>query len=163
MQRGGGVEAVLLEREFVEFLRSKASSSYTVVDHHLSRLLWLYSLLWMPLLVLLLVMRMSNGSNSGDADWAGGSARCGSRQPSAGGASWPDMVYGGGGSTVGAAPCGRGSVLEGSSGGGDDDVGRPLQPGAPTDQRGCAGSAPRRSGAASVAKGGWSVAAPDAA
>ncbi|WIA32706.1 hypothetical protein OEZ86_005892 [Tetradesmus obliquus] len=60
-----------LKAKFMAYLAGQAHTSYSVVDNQLSWVLWLYSLIWMPLLVVLCFMRAARsaaprgGSSSG--------------------------------------------------------------------------------------------------
>ena len=52
-----------LKSKFLTFMLEQADTKYSVVDNKLNWVLWLYSLLWMPLLVLMCLTRMGRSSS----------------------------------------------------------------------------------------------------
>jgi hypothetical protein len=61
-----------LRDKFLVYMAAQANTSYSVVDNKLSWVLWLYSMIWMPLLIVLCFMRASRsvrppGGSSGKA------------------------------------------------------------------------------------------------
>jgi hypothetical protein len=59
-----------LQQRFLAFLSLKAASSYTRVDQRLSWVLWVYSTLWMPLLIVLCLLRSARGGSSSGGEAA---------------------------------------------------------------------------------------------
>jgi hypothetical protein len=53
-----------LKSKFLQFMADQANTKYSVVDNKLNWVLWLYSLIWMPLLVLMCLTRMGKGSGA---------------------------------------------------------------------------------------------------
>lgn len=53
-----------LKSKFLAFMADQADTKYSVVDNKLNWVLWMYSLIWMPLLVLMCLTRMGKGSGS---------------------------------------------------------------------------------------------------
>lgn len=51
-----------LKSKFLRFMAEQADTKYSVVDNQLTWVLWLYSLIWMPLLVLMCLTRMGKGA-----------------------------------------------------------------------------------------------------
>lgn len=51
-----------LKAKFLAFMAAAADTQYSVVDNKLSWVLWLYSLIWMPLLVVMCLTRSSSAS-----------------------------------------------------------------------------------------------------
>jgi len=52
-----------LKEKFLQFMADQADTKYSVVDNKLNWVLWLYSLIWMPLLVLMCLTRIGRGSS----------------------------------------------------------------------------------------------------
>lgn len=65
-----------LQQRFMAFLALKASTSYSRVEQQLSWVLWVYSTLWMPLLIVLCLSRASRRGDRASAG-AGAAARRG--------------------------------------------------------------------------------------
>lgn len=53
-----------IKTKFLVFMAEQADTKYSVVDNKLNWVLWLYSLVWMPLLVLMCLTRMGKSSSS---------------------------------------------------------------------------------------------------
>jgi hypothetical protein len=51
-----------LKAKFMAYMAAQANTSYSVVDNQLSWVLWLYSMIWMPLLVVMCFMRASRSA-----------------------------------------------------------------------------------------------------
>jgi hypothetical protein len=60
-----------LRDKFMAYMAAQANTSYSVVDNQLSWVLWLYSMIWMPLLVVMCFMRASRSAQQ----HGGGSSR----------------------------------------------------------------------------------------
>lgn len=54
-----------LKDKFMAFMALQANTSYSVVDNKLSWVLWLYSVIWMPLLMIMCITRASGSGGRG--------------------------------------------------------------------------------------------------
>jgi hypothetical protein len=66
-----------LKDKFMEYMAAQANTSYSVVDNKLSWVLWLYSLIWMPLLIVMCFMRASRSARPPSGSSSSGKAAAG--------------------------------------------------------------------------------------
>jgi hypothetical protein len=66
-----------LRDKFMVYMAAQANTSYSVVDNKLSWVLWLYSMIWMPLLVVLCFMRASRSARPPGGSSSSGKAAAG--------------------------------------------------------------------------------------